>query len=114
MFRLPVHADKRYTAVKCCIYCRSEEALNDEHIIPFGLGGRWVLPKATCADCAKKTSSFEHTCLRTMFGPLRMFYDMPTRRRNKRLQKIPLKVKLTPDADWSFIDVDQEIYPFLV
>jgi hypothetical protein len=40
MFRLPLHADKRYTAVNCCIYCRSENALSDEHIIPFGLGGR--------------------------------------------------------------------------
>jgi hypothetical protein len=49
-----------------------------------------------------------------MFGPLRMYYDMPTRRRDKRPEKIPLKVQLTPDADWSFIDVDQEIYPFLV
>lgn len=27
---------------------------------------------------------------------------------------LPLKVKVTPDADFSFVDVAQEIYPFLI
>jgi len=43
-----------------------------------------------------------------------MYYNLPTRRRKERPQKLPLKVKLTPDAEWSFIDVDQEVYPFLI
>ena len=114
MFRLPTHPEKTYAAVNRCIYCGTNEKLSDEHIIPFGLGGRWVLPKSSCAECAKKTSAFEHTCQRTMFGPLRMYYDLPTRRRKERPKKLPLKVKLTPNAEWSVIDVDQEVYPFLV
>jgi hypothetical protein len=114
MFRLPSHPEKTYAAVNRCIYCGTNEKLSDEHIIPFGLGGRWVLPKSSCVECAKKTSAFEHTCQRTMFGPLRMYYDLPTRRRKERPKKLPLKVKLTPNAEWSFIDVDQEVYPFLV
>jgi hypothetical protein len=114
MFTLPAHSDKRYDAVGGCIYCGSTSSLSDEHIVPLGLGGRWVLPKASCRDCAKKTSSAELAFLRTMFGPLRMYYDMPTRRPRERPEKLPLKVKLTPEADWSYIDVDQKIYPFLV
>jgi hypothetical protein len=114
MFSLPAHPDRKYDAVYRCIYCGSEDNLSDEHIVPFGLGGRWVLPKASCASCAKTTSLFEQTCQRTMFGPLRLYYNMPSRRRSKRPQKLPLKVKLTAGADWSFIDVDQSIYPFLI
>jgi len=109
-----MHPQKTYAAANCCIYCRSQNALSDEHVIPFGLGGRWVLPKASCADCAKKTGSFEQTCQRAMLGPLRMYYGLPTRRRKERPKKLSLKVKLIPDADWSFIDVDREVYPFLI
>lgn len=52
--------------------------------------------------------------LRTMLGPLRMYYSMPSRRKKQRSEKRPLKVKLTPDADFSFIEVAQDIYPFLI
>ena len=114
MFRLPAHPQKTYAAVDCCIYCGTNKELSDEHIIPLGLGGRWVLPRSSCAKCAKKTGAFERTCQRTMFGPLRMYYDLPTRRRKDRPKKLSLKVKLTADAQWSFIDVEQEVYPFLV
>src|ERR1700730_3648827 len=114
MFRLPTHPEKTYAVVNRCIYCGANKELGDEHIVLCGLGGRWVLPKSSCAECAKKTGAFERTCQRTMFGPLRMYYDLPTRRRKERPKKLALKVKLTPDAEWSFIDVDQEIYPFLV
>ena len=114
MFRLPIHPDKRYPAVNRCIYCGTDRALSDEHIIPLGLGGRWVLPKASCPVCAEKTSAFERTCQRTMFGLLRMYYDLPTRRPKRRPKKIPLKVKLTPNAEWSFINVDRQVFPFLV
>ena len=115
MFRLVAHPENTYAPVGCCIYCNSAEGLSDEHVvIPFGLGGRWVLPKASCAKCAKQTGAFEGTCLRTMLGPLRMYVDLPTRRRKEHPRKLPLKVKLSPGDEWSFIDVDQAIYPFLV
>jgi hypothetical protein len=114
MFSLPIHPKKIFAAVNSCIYCGDKKALSDEHIVPLGLGGRWVLPKSSCAECSEKTSAFERTCQRTMFGPLRMYYNLPTRRRKKRPKKLPLKVKLTPDAEWSLIDVDREVCPFLV
>lgn len=52
--------------------------------------------------------------LRTMLGPLRMYYSMPSRRKKERPATLPLKVKLTPDAEFSFVDVAREIYPFLI
>ncbi|MGY3235622.1 hypothetical protein ACVWZ4_003835 [Bradyrhizobium sp. USDA 4472] len=114
MFKLPLHSDRKYPPVNRCVYCGCKDDLTDEHIIPSGLGGRWLLPKASCRPCATITGAFEGVVLRTILGPLRMYYSMPTRRKKQRPEKLPLKVKLTPDSDFSFIDVAQEIYPFLI
>lgn len=114
MFHLPDHPDKSYGPVNHCIFCNDDKILSDEHIIPLGLGGRWVLPKSSCRECAKKTGAFERTCQRTMYGPLRMYYNLPSRRKKERPQKLALKVKLSPDSEWSYIDVDRDIYPFLI
>ena len=111
---LPEHAARTYDPVGRCIYCESAQDLGDEHIIPLGLGGRIVLPKSSCKTCSGQSSAFERTCLRTMFGPLRMLYDLPSRRRGDRPRTLPLKVKRNPDDDWTEIHVNQEDYPFLV
>jgi hypothetical protein len=112
---LPKHEERVYPVVGKCIYCGRNEALSDEHIIPFSLGGNFILPKSSCAECAKVTSSFEQTCMRTMYGPLRLLYNLPTRRRKKRPEKLPLKVKFSADQpDWELVDVKQEEYPFLI
>jgi hypothetical protein len=89
MFNLPVHPEQTYKAVKVRIYCVDTATLGDEHIIPLGLGGRWVLPESSCSDCAKKTGAVERTCQRTMLGPLRMYFDLPTRRKKESPKKLP-------------------------
>lgn len=109
---LPPHPPKRYPSVGECIYCGGKENLSDEHLIPFGFGGRWVLPDSSCESCSAKTSLFEMVCLRTMYGPLRQLYDLPSRR--KQPEKLPLKVKYKPTDDWTKILVSQVDYPFLV
>ena len=91
--RLPEHAHRRYPAAKCCIHCGSGVGLHDEHIVPYALGGRWILPGGSCSVCGGIASSFEGTCTRTMLGPLRMFYDVRSRRKNKRPKTLPLKVR---------------------
>jgi hypothetical protein len=72
------------------------------------------LPKSSCTVCAGKISAVERTCLRTMFGPLRMYYELPTRRPKERPKTLSLKVKVTADADWSFVEVERDKYPFLI
>src|ERR1700722_327750 len=114
MFQLPLHQPKIYPALNRCMYCGSMSGLSDEHVVPFGLGGRVIVPKSSCTDCAKKTGRFERTCQRTMFGPLRMYYDLPTRRPQERPKTLPLKVRVTAGIDWSFMEVDQKVYPFLI
>ncbi|WMB74678.1 hypothetical protein RA178_08775 [Shewanella oncorhynchi] len=54
-----------YSPVNQCIYCgNSKDKLTDEHIIPFGLNGNFVLPKSSCAKCAEITSKVELRVLR--------------------------------------------------
>lgn len=114
MRRLPAQQDKSYRSVDRCIYCGDSTGLGGEHIIPYGLGGRWVLPRASCTACAKITSAFEGTCQRTILGPLRMHYNLPTRRPDERPTTLPLEVKVRPGDDWSIMHVDRNICPFLV
>src|SRR6266480_7246282 len=81
-----------------CMYCsdgRIREAtkrkLSAEHIIPFGLGGIAVLPRASCSDCARITGAIEQSCLRMMLGPTRIRLNLPTRRPEER----PTELQIT-------------------
>lgn len=83
---------KVYPAVGRCIYCGTDKGkLTKEHIVPFGLGGNWILPQASCRTCAKVTSSVEQFCLRPMLGPLRIRLKLPTRHPRDRPDKLPLE-----------------------
>lgn len=62
-----------------CIYCdASGVKLSDEHIIPHSLGGTWVIPKASCPECAKITSKFERSISRRTYLSLRTKAGYPT------------------------------------
>lgn len=111
---LPRQEAKIYAPVGKCIYCGATDELTKEHIIPYALGGEWILPKASCKNCAKVTGAFEGEFARTILGPLRMLYNMPTRRPNDRPRHLPLKVKYPTSTDWEMAYVDRDICPFLV
>ncbi|MBI9045936.1 MAG: hypothetical protein JEZ06_15695 [Anaerolineaceae bacterium] len=75
-----------------CIYCgANNQKLTDEHIIPFGLGGKLILPKSSCPNCSLITSQFEQFCLRPFFGNPRMVLDLPTRLPKERPKKAPME-----------------------
>jgi hypothetical protein len=111
---LPAQPAKTYARVGRCIYCGEVERLSDEHIVPLGFGGRLLLPQASCSNCSAKTSKLERTCLRTMYGPLRLLYGLPSRRTGSRPPTLQLKVKKTEESAWEYVPVAQERYPFLI
>ena len=84
-------ADKFYSPVGRCIYCGvlgDTVKLHDEHIIPHGLGGKLILPKASCAQCGKITGAvIEQQCLRTMLRSLRLRLGLAGRRKPKERPK---------------------------
>lgn len=82
-----------YNPVGACIYCGSAAGpLQDEHIVAFGLGGKLILPEASCSACAKITSQVEQHCLRGIFLPARAHLKLPSRR--KRPKTLPVDVEV--------------------
>lgn len=73
-------AKRRENPVGICIYCGATENLSDEHVVPFGLGGDLVLPKASCSRCAAITGSLEQYLLRGHWWPYRRKLGLQTRR----------------------------------
>ncbi len=73
-----------------CIYCDATASLTDEHIVPLGLGGEWVLPQSSCLRCNAITSRFELEVLRHLLSPVRAALDLPTRRPKQRPAKFPV------------------------
>ncbi len=80
---------KVFTPVGSCIYCGEREApLGEEHIIPFGLGGNLILPKASCTKCSDITGrQIEGAILNAHWGTHsspRLRLNLPTRNPKNR------------------------------
>lgn len=65
--------------IDCCIYCGAIDNLTDEHVIPYGLGGKEQLKKASCKACAKITCSLEQRLLRGQWWPYRKILKIRSR-----------------------------------
>lgn len=70
-----------YDPVRECIYCGAEaDNLGKEHIIPRGLGGTYILPRACCSD---HDQEFEGIVLRGPMWNVRSFRRIPSRNPDK-------------------------------
>jgi hypothetical protein len=81
-------SEVRFAPAGRCIYCGSDadpDGLGDEHIIPFALGGKMVLPQASCKKCGSITGAFEGKFIYHYMDAVRWQTHMPSRRpRNRR------------------------------
>ena len=83
-----------------CIYCGTIDALQREHIIPFGLSGSAVLPKASCRRCAEITGRFENDVLRGPLWAVRVYRKLRSRRKHKDAPQTEiLKIKKGIDVE---------------
>lgn len=98
--------------VGCCIYCGQAEGLTDEHIIPYGLGGSFILPKSSCKQCAAITSAFERRVLRGFMYESRVAGGLPTRRKQKMPKTLPLIVERNGAQEQ--VDVPAREYPAMM
>ncbi len=85
------YPSKLYQPLNHCAYCLSTESLSTEHIIPFGLGAKLILPNSSCDCCRKATSKVEDFVLRRYLCPLRSYLSLPSRKPQHR----PGEYKLT-------------------
>jgi len=88
--RAPKH---EFLPINHCIYCGNvTDELTDEHIIPFGLNGNLVLPKSSCAKCARVTSEIERKVLRGFMENGRRAMGIPSRhKKHKKPPVVPVK-----------------------
>jgi hypothetical protein len=97
---------KIYPPAGKCIYCGStiysekqpDRDLGEEHIIPRSIGGRHVLPLASCMKCEGVTSAFETECANTIFAPAKAFVGIPSRKSNRIMGKIPSLTRTIGDT----------------
>ena len=106
-------AKRRFQPVGQCIYCGRGESLSDEHVIPFGLGGKLVLPKASCPACADKTKAFEQRLLRGHWWAYRRTVGMKSRRPGEQPDTFPVIFEY-PSGEMMREEVSPEEYPFLL
>lgn len=106
---------KNYDPVRTCIYCKSkDDKLSKEHIIPLALGGRLILPHASCDSCNKMTSDFEGRLLRNSYKSLRVHLNLPTRHPDEIPYLLPLRriINGTEESVEEFVPVDE--HPSLI
>lgn len=94
-----------------CIYCGSAENLTDEHVVPYGLAGPWQLLSASCQECCKITSAFEHDVLREYFILVRTKLQLPTYHPKERPKSFEFAVKI--DGREEVIDIPVSDSPTL-
>jgi hypothetical protein len=84
-----INAPIKYPPVGHCIYCSDNNPpLSDEHIVPYGLKGKLILPEASCRKCAHITGAIvERYCLQKMFGVIRYKSGFKSRHPKKRPNK---------------------------
>ena len=77
-----------------CVYCGDRgPRLTREHILPQGLGGGLILPKASCEACRKVTSDLETYCLRGLWLPHRLNIGL-VRHPDELGDTLPLRFKV--------------------
>lgn len=90
--------------VNRCIYCgASDVLLSREHVVPFGLGGNIVLPKASCAKCAAATASLEGYCLGMMLGVYRGRTKYPSRQKKFRKSNVSVAVTYADGSEGDMV-----------
>lgn len=92
-----------------CIYCNEAPiVLREEHIIPHGIGGRLVLPKASCLVCQGITTRFDSKVQNNMMSDFRTRMGFVNRRGKLRRGRIRIetqdeggfRTQTIPAAEW--------------
>lgn len=101
-----------FSPVGRCIYCGGYSDLEDEHIIPLGLGGSAVLPKSSCRACAIITGRIEQFVLRGEMWGVREVLDLSSRRKKDAPKNLP--IKLTKDGIKSEVMLPLDRHPVVL
>lgn len=111
--RLELPPKPTFPPVGYCIYCGSTESLSDEHIVPYGLSGDAVLPRASCGVCARETGRFEQLVLRGPLRSARIHRRLKSRTRHRDGPDMH-RLVLVRESGEEEVDVPLADYPILL
>ena len=97
-----------------CIYCGSRRDLTSEHIIPYGLGGEFILQEASCKKCATITSQFEGDELKGPLSAFRAANKFPSRHKKIRPINFQLKAKKSGENQSFTISAQPTLFPLML
>jgi hypothetical protein len=104
------HGHTRYAPVGRCIYCPNTTGpFTDEHIVPEGLGGTWILEEASCPKCQEETCSFEGVVQGHMMKNYRICVGLSTSNKRKETVRV---VFLDKDGKETETDLLKSDAPF--
>ncbi len=87
--------------------------LSKEHVIPMGLGGKYILPNASCESCRQITSAFETIALRHVLGPGRYQTGIKPKKKHSRPKSWPAH-KVLPDGTKKKVQIPIDELPFFM
>ena len=96
-----------------CIYFGSTSALQDEHVVPYGLSGDFVIPKASCASCARETGRCEQLVLRGPMRAARIYRKLKSRTQHGGSSDTQ-RIVIVRDSGEVAVDVPLAEYPILL
>lgn len=103
---------KTYVPQDVCIYC-GQPPVGDEHIVPRGLGGGMVLPKASCRNCERTTSRFEKIGMEGFFRFARHHMGVRGAREPRaRRKRLPVWIERNDRSEFGKLEVAD--HPLLI
>lgn len=103
----------RLKSVGRCMYGQEISGLTDEHIVPFGLNGPWVLPEASCKTHRDITSRLERHVQRGPWLAARTVLGFPTRHPNERPERFTLYAERTGGEERIEVPPDEHLAPLV-
>lgn len=102
-------AAHKYPQAGRCIYC-DDPPIGEEHIIPRNIGGRLILPMASCKACEKTVGLFEDRCAKSFFGIPRAHLGIKGRKSKRPAQSVhadvigggSLRIPISEHPGWIF------------
>lgn len=113
-----MRVNKIYAPIGSCIYCGSlkwsaeqPRKLGDEHIVPEGLGGRLLLPEASCKKCEEITSKIELEWLRSGFHTARVQKGLE-KKKKRPPRFLNLQIQRKGQTVWESVPLEK--YPAMI
>lgn len=105
--------DRRVQYDGPCIYCGAAGVdLRNEHVLPQGLGGNYVLLNSSCSDCEQATSRVERFISQRMWDVLRKRAGVKGKKKKRKID--PPYILVKNKNSWKKKEIESEKFPLCI